>query len=538
MNNNLAESVKKSIVTKGWLDELKLNINARIALLQLVTIDEEDAMHTLDAWTHADDWPQEGMGLISWDSGDQFIEIKEPAVPFGKRSASPETVLGFIDDYQGAAIFILKDFHRAWEHRPSVLRMLRNLSARLPAREQPVNIILTSPERNLPVELRQDIPAIDVGKPGTEQMRELLERLSSSSNALRNVSPGLMERLVESALGLSVVEAGRAFRKAIVLAGKGGLDERAVRQVLNEKQHIIRESGALELYPYTGMMSNVGGLGALKKWLDERQEAFSQEARDYGLSAPKGVALVGIPGTGKSLCAKVTAGHWGMTLLRMDVGAVFSGLLGSSERNIREAIRIAEVIAPCVLWVDEIEKAFAGSTGDSGTASRVLATFLTWMQEKSAPVFVFATANNIDRLPPELFRKGRFDEIFFLDLPTRAERTRILEVHLKQQGISMISQRFNLDEVAKITEGFVGAELQALVNDAMFPAFRDNRREIDTSDLLAAAREMVPLAKSHEKHIETLRCMVEQGQVRNASDDLSGEKVALESIPGGHPRLD
>jgi len=266
-------------------------------------------------------------------------------------------------------------------------------------------------------------------------------------------------------------------------------------------------------------MNNVGGLGALKGWLEERQEAFSQEAREYGLSMPKGVALIGIPGTGKSLCAKVTAGHWGMTLLRMDVGAIFSGLLGSSEQNIREAIRIAEVIAPCVLWVDEIEKAFAGSMGDSGTASRVFATFLTWMQEKTAPVFVFATANNVRRLPPELLRKGRFDEVFFLDLPTHAERITILEVHLRERGYSMLSQRFNLATVASATEGFVGAELQALVNDAMFPAFRDNRRELETGDLLNAAGAMVPLSASHQEHIEQLRQMVVSGQARNASDD-------------------
>jgi len=304
-----------------------------------------------------------------------------------------------------------------------------------------------------------------------------------------------------------------------VVAGGHGLDERSVRQVLNEKRHIIRESGALELYPYTGSMNNVGGLGALKGWLDERQEAFSQDAREYGLSMPKGVALIGIPGTGKSLCAKVTAGHWGMTLLRMDVGAIFSGLLGSSEQNIREAIRIAEVIAPCVLWVDEIEKAFAGSMGDSGTASRVFATFLTWMQEKTAPVFVFATANNVRRLPPELLRKGRFDEVFFLDLPTHGERIKILEVHLRERGYTMLSQRFNLGAVASATEGFVGAELQALVNDAMFPAFRDNRRELETEDLLNAAGEMVPLSASHQEHIEQLRMMVGNGQARNASDD-------------------
>ncbi|NTU54052.1 MAG: AAA family ATPase [Chlorobiaceae bacterium] len=514
-----------------WLDELKLNIAARVAVIHLATIDEEEAMRTLLAWSRSGEWP-ETMGLITWDSGDQFRHLREPATTFSKLAATPETVLDIIDDFKGSATFILKDFNPFWAHHGKVSRMLRNLASRLPSRHEVVNIIMTSPGQNLPPELCHDIPTVDVGKPDSRQIQELLERVARSTRSLDNATHGLCERLVESALGLSIVEAGRAFRKAIVLAGGLGLDERSVRQVLNEKRHIIRESGALELYPYTGSMNNVGGLGALKEWLDQRQEAFSQDAREYGLSTPKGVALIGIPGTGKSLCAKVTAGHWGMTLLRMDVGAIFSGLLGSSEQNIREAIRIAEVIAPCVLWVDEIEKAFAGSVGDSGTASRVFATFLTWMQEKTAPVFVFATANNVDRLPPELLRKGRFDEVFFLDLPTHAERIKIVEVHLRERGYTMLSQRFNLAAVASATEGFVGAELQALVNDAMFPAFRDNRRELETADLLEAAGKMVPLSESHQKHIEQLRRMVEHGQVRNASDAENASTARQK--PGEH----
>ena len=507
----------------SWLDELKLNVAARVAVIHLVTIDEDDSLKSLSGWAQSSEWPDD-MGLITWDIGDQFRQLREPALSFSKMAATPETVLDIIDDYKGSATFVLKDFNHFFEHGRKVSRMLRNLASRLPFRDEAVNIIVTGPVRNLPDELCHDIPTIDVGKPDSSQILELLERETRSTRALDNATHGLRERLVESALGLSMVEAGRAFRKAIVLAGGQPLDERSVRQVLNEKRHIIRESGALELYPYTGSMNNVGGLGALKQWLDQRQEAFSQDARDYGLSTPKGVALIGIPGTGKSLCAKVTAGHWGMTLLRMDVGAIFSGLLGSSEQNIREAIRIAEVIAPCVLWVDEIEKAFAGSVGDSGTASRVFATFLTWMQEKTAPVFVFATANNVDRLPPELLRKGRFDEVFFLDLPTHAERVNILEVHLKERGYTMLSHRFDLDAVASATEGFVGAELQALVNDAMFPAFRDKCREIDTEDLLDAAHAMVPLSASHQPVIDELREMVRNGQVRNASGESSPSK--------------
>jgi hypothetical protein len=515
----------------NWLDELKLTFEARIAVVNLVTNDEADTIRALVEFAHTGDWPQ-GMGLFTWDIGDQFVELKAPAKGFAKKEAAPETVLRLIDGYEGSATFILKDFHQVWEAKRSNVRVLRNLTARLPDRSEALNLILLTPEANLPLELKQDVPAIEVGKPDAARIERLLEREARASRALSGIAAGMRRRMIEATLGLSAVEAGRAFRKAIV-AGGSRLDDTAVERILDEKRRIIRESGALELYPYSGMMSDVGGLGALKKWLDERQEAFTDEAREYGLDTPKGVALIGIPGTGKSLCAKVTAGLWRMPLLRMDVGAVFSGVLGSSERNIREAIRIAEVIAPCVLWVDEVEKGLAGSAGDSGTASRVMATFLTWMQEKTAPVFVFATANDVSRLPPEFLRKGRFDEVFFLDLPTRAERAKIIEVHLKRHDFTMTSQRFDVNAVADATEGYVGAELEALVSAAMFPAFRDKRRQLDTEDLLRAAGDMVPLAISHEKHIGILRTMVTSGQARNASDDRAGRQVELDKLPVG-----
>ena len=232
----------------AWLDELKLNVDARVAVIHLATIDEEEALRTLSGWSQSSRWP-EGMGLITWDIGDQFRHLREPAATFSKLAASPETVLDIIDDYKGSATFVLKDFHHFWEHSRKVSRMLRNLASRLPFRSETVNIIITSPQLTLPIELRHDIPTIDVGKPDGKQILELLDRETRSTRVLDNATHGLRERLVESALGLSIVEAGRAFRKAIVVAGGHGLDERSVRQVLNEKRHIIRESGALELYP-------------------------------------------------------------------------------------------------------------------------------------------------------------------------------------------------------------------------------------------------------------------------------------------------
>ena len=516
----------------SFRDDLKLLFDARIAVVNVVTCEEGRVLQEITELVRSKDWPGED-GLYTWDIADQFVCLKPAKLNFDeKREATPDTILRMIRDYAGGATFILKDFHQIWEARRGTLRGLRNLAASLPERSPRKNIVITTPEHCLPIELKHDVPVLDLPKPEARDMDALLERTVGTTGALRQVKPTLRTKLVEAALGLTSTQARRVFQKAVVSRRSGPLDERAIDLIIDEKRAIIRESGALELYPYVERADRVGGLETLKAWLEQRRLAFGEEAREYGLDLPRGVALIGIPGTGKSLCAKVTAGMWKLPLLRLDMGAIFGGILGASEKNIREAMQIAEVIAPCVLWVDEIEKAFAGSAGDSGTASRVLGTFLTWMQEKRAPVFVFATANDTARLPMELLRKGRFDEVFFLDLPTIPEREQILEVHLGKRGITMIRQRFDLSRVVRATEGFVGAELEAVVKDALFPAFMDGRRELETDDLVHAAGDMVPLAKSHSEHIERLRQLVINGQARNASKRTAVDEVKVSQVRG------
>ncbi|MGH8674645.1 MAG: AAA family ATPase [Burkholderiales bacterium] len=518
-------------------EELKLHFDARIAVLNVVSGEEARVLRELTALANGPGWP-DGEGLYTWDIADQFTCLKAARVNFdAKREATPDTILRMLRDYPGGATFVLKDFHQVWEARRGVLRGLRNLAASLPETNPRKNIVITTPEHCLPVELKPDVPVLELAKPGAREMDELLKCTVGGTGALRRVNPALREKLVEAALGLTSTQARRVFQKAVVTSSNGQIDERAIDLVTDEKRAIIGESGALEFYAQVEIAERVGGLEVLKAWLDQRRHAFTEKAREYGLEAPRGVALIGIPGTGKSLCAKVAAGIWKLPLLRLDMGAVFGGILGASEKNIREAMQIAEVIAPCVLWVDEIEKAFAGSAGDSGTSSRVLATFLTWMQEKRAPVFVFATANNTERLPPEFLRKGRFDEVFFLDLPTGAEREQILEVHLKRKGHAMIRQRFDLPAVARATIGFVGAELEAVVREAQFPAFMDSRRAIETQDLTAAAEYMVPLAKSHRERVEKLRELVVSGEARNASRRAASDEVSMDKVRGKR-RLD
>ena len=515
--------------------ELALLFRARVAVLNVVSYEERRVIRELQGLK----WLEQH-GLYTWDIGDQFVALKQSQPRFdATRAATPDNVLDMIDQCQAPATFVLKDFHQVWEAKRSNIRKLRNLAQRFPESQPPRRIVIVTPEPCLPTELKDEVPVVELGKPTMEEMDAILatsvEALVGETGALRKLRPELRQRIVEAALGLSSTQAQRVFQKAVISGNRQAaspLDEKCIDLIVEEKRAIIRESGALEYYAANEGIDQVGGLTQLKKWLEQRREAFSDEAREYGLDQPRGLALIGIPGTGKSLCAKVTAGLWKLPLLRLDMGAVFGGILGSSERNIREAIQISEIIAPCVLWVDEIEKAFAGSGGDSGTASRVLSTFLTWMQEKQAPVFVFATANNIEHLPPEFLRKGRFDEVFFLDLPTEEERQAILEVHLKHKNFTMIRHTFDLAQVAKATEGFVGAELEAVVKDAMFPAFMDGRRQLETADLLRSAGDMVPLAKSHSERIGILRKLVTGGLARNASVSDDQEIVDFSRIRG------
>lgn len=514
----------------SFQDELKLLFDARIAVVNVVTSDEIRALQEITDLMKSKNLEE---GLYTWDIADQFTCLKPAKVSFDhKREATPDTILRMIRDYNGGATFVLKDFYQVWEAKRGVLRGLRNLAATLPEYLPRKNIVVTSPEHCLPSELKYDVPVLELAKPDVREMDALLERTVGATGVLRGVKGGLRAKLVEAALGLTSTQARRVFQKAVVSRRALSLDEHAIDLVIDEKRSIIRGSGTLELYPYVEEADQMGGLEVLKTWLEQRRLSFSEEAREYGLDLPRGVALIGIPGTGKSLCAKVTARMWKLPLLRLDMGAVFGGTLGASEKNIRDAMQIAEVIAPCVLWVDEIEKAFAGSSGDSGTASRVLATFLTWMQEKRTPVFIFATANAHDHLPPEFLRKGRFDEVFFLDLPTILEREQILEVHLGKRGLTMIRQRFNLSRIARSTEGFVGAELEAVVKDALFPAFMDGRRELDTDDLIRAAGDMVPLAKSNHERIQKQRQLVINGEARNASKHTAADEVKVDKVRG------
>jgi ATP-dependent 26S proteasome regulatory subunit len=375
---------------------------------------------------------------------------------------------------------------------------------------------MVSPVSTLPPDLEKVVTIVDFSLPDEDEIRALLDgmvEMNRESGRIKVVATeDDLERLTKAAVGLTLAEAENAFARAMVNDGVLSGDD--VDVILEEKRQTIRKSGVLEFVRSEGSLDGVGGLENLKRWLKKRDGAWLDAAKAWGLPDPKGVLITGVPGCGKSLTAKCVAGAWGLPLLRLDVGRVFAGLVGSSEQNMRSAIRTAEAIAPCVLWVDEIEKGFAGATGasgDSGTGQRVFGTFLTWLQDKTRPVFVIATANNIDHLPPEFLRKGRFDEIFFVDLPTTVEREQIWGLHLSKHYVGTLAAKngATVDDglIAKLSadsEGYSGAEIEQAVISALFDAYAD-RRPLEAEDLRRAVSNMVPLAVTQAEAITRIR---------------------------------
>ena len=455
--------------------------------------------------------------LVRWD----FIEGLQ-GLP-NRRGYGARNPLEALDGLQGLpedqpAILVLHDFHRYCED-PSVSRKLRNLSQSL--RLRPLTLVITAPDWKVPQELEESITLLDLPLPEQDEIRSLLLGIAQAGR--QSLDPELLEELTHCCSGLSEQRIRQVAARA--LASRGLLGSEDLAEVLEEKRQAIARSELLEYCPSEATPADIGGLEALKHWLEQRHLAFSDEARRYGLPLPRGVLLVGPQGTGKSLTAKAIAHSWNMPLLRLDVGRLFAGLVGASEARTRDMIRRSEAMAPCVLWIDEIDKGFGGdSRSDGGTSQRVLASLLTWMAEKTSAVFVVATANGVDRLPPELVRKGRFDEIFLLDLPDDAERRAILDLHLRRRRPQ---HQLALEVVVDRTAGFSGAELEQVVVEAMHQAFSE-RRDFGEADLISAAAHLVPLARTAREQLESLQQWARGGRARPAS----GAAPSPLSLPG------
>ena len=406
-------------------------------------------------------------------------------------------------------IFLFKDFHPFMEENRAnlaVIRRLRDVAFKL--RDTYKTIVIVAPVLKMAPELSKDVTVLELGLPSLNDFSRLLDRIiedvKDKPGVKINVDDDGRERLLRAAQGLTLKEAENVFAKTLVRDGR--LDGDDISVVLSEKKQIIRKSGLLEYYESQEEIGNVAGLECLKDWLAKRGQAFDHRAKAFGLPPPKGVLLLGMQGCGKSLCAKAISTMWRLPLLRFDVGRMFGSLVGSSEENVRRAIHIAESVAPAVLWIDEIDKAFAGATGsagsDGGTASRVFGTLLTWLSEKTSPVFVVATANDVSSLPPELLRKGRLDEIFYVDLPRDAERRDVFAIHLRKR--SRDPEMFDLPRLAKLSEGFSGAEIEEAIVSGLFDAYAASM-DLNTEIVAATLTASVPLSKTMSEELTRLR---------------------------------
>lgn len=433
-------------------------------------------------------------------------------------TSNPARLIEFIEKYDKDAVFILYDFHVFFGNKqrpadPVIVRSLRDLIPTLKTSNARKNVIFISPELNIPESLQKDIVIYDFPLPNLEDIKERLNKMISVNKRIdiNELTEEDKDKLCKAALGLTMQEAENAFALAMVQDGKLNKDDISI--ILEEKMQVIRKTGMLEYIQTDLGIDDIGGLDNLKKWLLKRNNSWSERAKKYCIPAPKGVLVTGIPGCGKSLTAKAMSTIWQLPLLRLDLGKIFSGIVGSSEENMRKAIATVEAVAPAILWVDEIEKGLNGvsSSNDSGVSSRIFGTFLTWMQEKTAPVFVIATANNISKLPPELLRKGRFDEIFFVDLPTLTEREEIFKVHLakrlKDEEVCAnvkANDKKLISDLAQKTEGFIGSEIEQAVISALCDAFFENRA-LEIDDFNKAIENTVPLSKTQKESILAIR---------------------------------
>lgn len=496
---------------------LDLMIRARYPIIYLVTPEEEPAEELLVRVGDRSDPPRK---LFIWDLVRGWEDTGEDR---GSAMAALGRVLRSSPDED--TLFILRDMHvilrnATSEKNAPVVRELKNLSRELKRSRK--MLILLSHTLEVPTDLSEEITAIDIPLPNTQEIGALLDQHVAPE--WLQLSSLAREQMIKACQGLSRERIRRVLAKA--LAAKQEVNESDIALVLEEKQQAIRQTGILEFFSARETLKSVGGLDNLKQWVRVRQEAFSEEARRYGLPNPKGILLVGIQGTGKSLSSKTIANEWRLPLLRLDVGRLFGGIVGESESRVRQMIQLSEAMAPCVLWIDEIDKAFGNLSGqfdgDSGTSRRVFGTLITWMQEKTSPVFIVATANNVPLLPPELLRKGRFDEIFFLNLPTEKERKEIFRVHLQRLRPSRLRE-FDLDAMAQKAVDFSGAEIEQAIVDGMYQAFggagTQERRDFTTQDILQAIEDTVPLAEIAREQIESMKCWAAQAGARTASVD-------------------
>ena len=514
-------------------------LKARFPFIYIPTWEEDRAIQMISTVAHTSEIIKTTRNVLTWAQTTGWVKEDGSII---KATADPIAAIQYIQTINEHIVFVFKDFHvyfgianRPAEYR--VVRKLRDVIHTLKNGEMKKNVIFISPELVLPADMQKEISVFEFSLPTVSEIKEKLDEMLTSNTGISNqLSEEDKEKISKAALGLTLQETENAFARAMVENGKMNIE--TINVVFEEKNQVIRKTGILEFVKGDLRLEDIGGLENLKRWLQKRNNSWMDSAKKYHIPAPKGVLITGVPGCGKSMTAKAMSSIWQLPLLKLDMGKIFSGLVGSSEENMRRAIHTAEAVAPSILWIDEVEKGLGGvgSAGDSGVGTRVFGTFLTWMQDKTAPVFVIATANNISHLPPELLRKGRFDEIFFVDLPTRCERRVIFEVHLKKRlldseiaGEIIVEDKIDpdlLDLLSEKTEGFIGAEIEQIVISALYEAFF-NKRSLKTSDLLEVVSNMIPLSITQSEQIKLLR---DWANVRAVAATAKGDLMEYSTV--------
>jgi SpoVK/Ycf46/Vps4 family AAA+-type ATPase len=528
------------------LERLKILINSSTPIVVMETVEEmravglvRDACAELNMavfeWTIADGLVRSGSQpqavpsaalQARFNTAKRGLDLEVPQS--GKASiyntTDPVQALANMESLTLEAVFVLKDFHRHMDN-PIVVRRLRDVGQKFSANRR--TVILTAPAIEMPSELTSLVEYLDLPFPDQPRLRQIVDevfkRLSKAHTLQTKLDESGLNAIAANLRGLTEEEAERAISQALV--SRYALCPETVTDVLEAKKDLLRHSGMLEFVEATQNLADVGGLENLKQWLAQRRGAWESSARQFGLEPPKGVIILGVQGCGKSLCARAIAGDWKIPLVKLDTAAIFDKYIGETEKRIQKVFRVAEGLAPCVLWIDELEKVFAGSGPDSasvdaGVSSRILAAFLSWMQDRKAPVFVAATCNNVTVLPPELIRKGRFDELFFVDLPNQAERKQVFSIQLRKRKRNPAD--FDLDRVATAAKGFSGAEIDAAVQTALYAAFSE-KQEVTTEHLLRALQTTVPLSTTRAEEIQRLRDWARERAVPASHPDARGE---------------
>ena len=531
------------------VERLKVLINSSTPIVIMETVEETRALQLVRTasadlnmvvfeWTIADGLTRSGSNSPALPSGvalqariNAARHAADPDAPDSRHTAiyntqDPVQALANLETITLEAVFVLKDFHRHMED-PVVVRRLRDVGQKFSANRR--TVIITAPAITVPPELASLVEFLDLPLPDRQRLRQIIDetlaRLSKTHTFQGKLDGMGLDAMANNLRGLTEEGAERAISQTLV--ARYGLCAETVTDVLESKKELLRRSEMLDFVEVSDTMANIGGLDNLKHWLAQRRGAWEDEARAFGLEPPRGMIILGVQGCGKSMCARAVAGEWKLPLVKFDTAAVYDKYVGETEKRIQKVFQVAEGLAPCVLWIDELEKVFAGSgpdsaSADAGVSSRLLAAFLSWMQDRKAPVFVAATCNNVTALPPELIRKGRFDELFFVDLPNQAERKQIFAIQLAKRKRNPAD--FDLNRVTTAADGYSGAEIESVVQTALFAAY-SQKQAVTTQALLDALSGTVPLSTTRAEEIEVLRAWARTRAVPASALDARGEGV-------------